>query len=81
MKSMFDKIKEIINQSINISYKEPDYIMIHSIKKEILLKELFKKCKNIPHNVKNIKVFGIKIIWTDDINEDEMICTYITQKL
>jgi hypothetical protein len=54
----------------------PDYVLIHVCNKRSILDEAMKSnnyellCPN------NHRYFGMKVIWTTDIAENDVICTY-----
>lgn len=72
MENTFEIIQKICKKSgdyLRNNREKPDYIMIHPINKEIIEKE-----EIILSNIN--KIFGIKIIWTESIEKDEIICTF-----
>jgi len=57
------------------NYKEPDNIMIHFSLKEKLFEEITRLTNQDFSIYKNLKIFGVKVIFTDCIEVDEIICT------
>ncbi len=72
----FDTIWEQIKTAVMIHAKKPDNIMIHPIHKERLQSESMILGVMYPINYKKTTIFGLTAIFTDAINEDEIICTY-----
>lgn len=50
--------------------RQPDYVMIHICNKRSILEEAQKA------NIYELMCLGMKIIWTTDIGENDVICTY-----
>lgn len=72
---------EIIWQERNIcAYNErgryPDNVMIHPAHKNNIYSETESMGAYTMNRGKMTHYFGMKVIWTDDIEEDEIICTY-----
>ena len=55
--------------------KYPDNVMIHPVNKENLLNELMLKA-NIAPDGNLQRAFGMRVIWTTEIDEHEVVCTY-----
>lgn len=74
------KVKEVNIEAIHLqvmnamlSKKKVDYIMIHYCQKSRLEKEI-EKILDVQYNNKWI-MFGVPVIFTDCIGENEIICT------
>lgn len=64
-------------ESISSNYDRlPDNVMVHPAhKKEFLLKVIEAHPKQFIITNKS-KIFGMRLIWTDAIDEDEVVCTF-----
>ena len=76
--NLTDKIWAARNNSVASSrmHKEPDFIMLHPVNKSDLYKSLKGFSGFTINNGEIIMIYGIKIIWTISIEEDDIICTY-----
>ena len=67
--------KERNNFCRNVGRK-PDYVMIHACNKHSILEEARRANVYELMNINNnLRCFGMKIIWTTDIEEHDVICT------
>jgi hypothetical protein len=64
------------NEAVIYNNEYPDNVMIHPRNKENLIGESMKVSGFILMESKNQKIFGMKVIWTYEIEENEVICTY-----
>ena len=57
--------------------RQPDYVMIHICNKRSILEEAQKaNIYELMCPTNNHRCFGMKIIWTTDIGENDVICPY-----
>lgn len=57
--------------------RQPDYVMVHVCNKCSILEEAQKaNIYELMCPTNNHRCFGMKIIWTADIEENDVICTY-----
>lgn len=54
----------------------PDNVMIHPAHKNNVYGEAESITAYTTYRGRMTHYFGMKVIWTDDIGEDEVICTY-----
>lgn len=56
--------------------KYPDYFMIHPCNRGSIIDDMIKQTGGyLPNGIESISIFGIKVIWTVDVGEKEIICT------
>ena len=72
----FDLIWMMRNECAKHLGKYPDNVMIHPVKKEQIYDEAKQVQGFVVLDSKLQKIFGMKVIWTEEIEDDEVICTY-----
>lgn len=72
MQNISEKILELIHSFIREKYRSPDIIIINPHKRELIDKEFNNFYIQHNHEDGSIKIKGIEIITSYDINEDEI---------
>lgn len=73
-----DRIRSEQFQYIRKYNRDPNYIIIHINQKRHILKEACEVTKYmcLVPEIDRLNVCGMKIIWTENVQEDEVICGY-----
>ena len=56
--------------------RQPNYVMIHNCNRTSLLNEAKAALYELGVSINDHMCFGMKVIWTNDIGENDVICTY-----
>lgn len=62
--------------SIRKNLNEPNFVMIHPIHKGDLYQCAMNESVSLFNEGRLKKIFGMQVIWTDDIEESEIIPTF-----
>lgn len=54
----------------------PDNVMIHPKHKDAIYDEVVNSCSITTNKGKLTHFFGMLVVWTDHIGDDDVICTY-----